>query len=57
MTGLRRRLLHAGARKMANTATAKASEAGIAISVAITDAGGDLVVLDRMDGGPSHTLH
>src|ERR1700739_4659604 len=51
------RLLHAGGRKMAATAVAKASEAGIAISVAIADAGGHLVVLERMDGGRFHTVH
>ena len=55
--GSAKRLLHAGARKMAETAVAKASEAGIAISVAITDAGGHIVVLERMDGGRFHTLH
>src|SRR5262249_58687481 len=50
-------LLHAGARKMAATAIDKAREAGIAISVAITDAGGHLVLLERMDGGRFHTVH
>ena len=52
-----KRLLHAGARKMAATAIDKAREAGIAISVAITDAGGHLVLLERMDGGRFHTVH
>ena len=55
--GNARRLLHAGARKMAATAVEKATEAGIAISVAIADAGGHLVVLERMDGGRFHTVH
>jgi glc operon protein GlcG len=55
--GSTKRLLHAGARKMAETAITKASDAGIAISVAITDAGGHIVVLERMDGGRFHTLH
>ena len=55
--GNTKRLLHAGARKMAETAIDKAREAGIAISVAITDAGGHIVVLERMDGGRFHTLH
>ena len=52
-----KRLTHAGARKMMATAVAKASEAGVAISCAIADAGGHLVALERMDGGRFHTLH
>jgi glc operon protein GlcG len=52
-----KRLTHAGARKMAATAVEKANAAGIAISVAITDAGGHVIVLERMDGGRFHTLH
>src|SRR5205814_1695731 len=55
--GNTKRLLHAGARKMAATAIDKAREAGIAITVAITDAGGHLVLLERMDGGRFHTVH
>jgi uncharacterized protein GlcG (DUF336 family) len=51
------RLTHAGARKMMATAIDKAREAGIAISCAIADAGGHLIVLERMDGGRFHTLH
>ena len=52
-----KRLTHEGAKKMADTAVAKAREAKIAISVAIADAGGHLVVLERMDGGRFHSLH
>ncbi len=52
-----KRLTHAGARKIAATAIAKAEQAGIAISVAIADAGGHLIVLERMDGGRFHSLH
>jgi uncharacterized protein GlcG (DUF336 family) len=52
-----KRLTHEGARTMAATAIAKAREAGIAIAVAIADAGGHLVVLERMDGGRFHTVH
>ena len=52
-----KRLTHAGARKMMTTAIAKAAEAGIAISCCITDAGGHVIILERMDGGPFHTLH
>jgi len=52
-----KRLTHAGAKKMADTAVAKAREAKIAISVAVADAGGHLIVLERMDGGRFHSLH
>lgn len=52
-----RRLTSAGAKKMMATAIAAADKAGIAISVAITDAGGHLILLERMDGGRFHTLH
>ena len=34
-----------------------AHEAGIAVSCCITDAGGHVIVLERMDGGRFHTLH
>ena len=50
-------LTHAGAKAIMATAIAKAREAGIAISVAITDAGGHLILLERMDGGRFHTVH
>src|SRR5947208_14367762 len=52
-----KRLTHAGARKIADTAVAKATQAGIAISVAVADAGGHLIALERMDGGRFHSLH
>src|SRR5260370_28563210 len=52
-----KRLTHAGARKIADTAVAKARQAGIAISVAVADTGGHLIVLERMDGGRFHSLH
>src|SRR5256885_6235306 len=52
-----KRLTHAGARKIADTAVAKARQAGIAVSVAGADAGGHLIVLERMDGGRFHSLH
>ena len=52
-----KRLTNAGAKKMMATAIAKAEEAGIAISVAIADAGGHLILLERMDGGRFHTVH
>ena len=52
-----KRLTHAGAKKMAATAIEKASAAGIAISVAIADASGHIIVIERMDGGRFHTVH
>jgi uncharacterized protein GlcG (DUF336 family) len=52
-----KRLTSAGARKMLATALAAADKAGIAISVAIVDAGGHLLLLERMDGGRFHTVH
>ena len=52
-----KRLTHAGARKIAETAIGKAQQAGVAISVAIADSGGHLIVLERMDGGRFHSLH
>ena len=52
-----KRLTHDGAKKMAATAIQAARDARIAISVAITDAGGHVIVLERMDGGRFHTLH
>ena len=52
-----KRLTLAGARKIMATAIGRAEEAGVAISVAIADAGGHLVMLERMDGGRFHTVH
>src|SRR4029078_1071692 len=52
-----KRLTHDGARKMIATAIDKAREAKIAISCCIVDAGGHVVVLERMDGGRFDTLH
>jgi glc operon protein GlcG len=52
-----KRLTHHGAKQMAATAIAKAEQAGIAITVAIADAGGHLILLERMDGGRFHTVH
>jgi glc operon protein GlcG len=52
-----KRLTAAGAKKMAVTAIARAQEAGVAITVAIVDSGGHLVLLERMDGGRFHTVH
>jgi glc operon protein GlcG len=52
-----KRLTSAGARKIMDTAIAKAREAKLAVSIAIVDAGGHLVLLERMDGGKFHTVH
>lgn len=52
-----KRLTLAGARKMMGTAIGIAERDGIAITVAIADAGGNLIMLERMDGGRFHTVH
>ena len=52
-----KRLTHAGARQMIAAAIGEAEKSGIAIAVAIADAGGHLIVLERMDGGRFHTVH
>ena len=52
-----KRLTHAGAKKIADTAVAKARQAGIAISVVVADSGGHIVIIERMDGGRFHTVH
>lgn len=51
------RLTTGGAKTMLTAAIAKAEEFGIAVTVAIVDAGGHILVLERMDGGRFHTLH
>lgn len=51
-----KRLTTEGAKKMVDAATAKAEEYGIAITVAVVDAGGHLICLERMDGGRFHTV-
>jgi uncharacterized protein GlcG (DUF336 family) len=52
-----KRLTHGGAKQMMTTAIDAAKQAGIAVSVAIADAGGHLILLERMDGGRFHTVH
>src|SRR4030067_58859 len=52
-----KRLTTDGARKMMTTAIDKAKDAGIAVSIAITDAGGHLILLERMEGGRFHSVH
>ena len=52
-----KRLTTEGARKIKNAAVKAAEKAGIAVSVAVVDAGGHLLVLERMEGGRFHTVH
>jgi len=52
-----KRLTNEGARKMMAAAIDKANEAGIAVSIAIADAGGHLILLERMEGGRFHSVH
>ena len=52
-----RRLTAAGAKKIMATAISRAQEAGVPVSVAIVDAGGHLLLLERMEGGRFHTVH
>ena len=51
-----KRLTLAGARKMMAAAIGSPKRNGF-ISVAIADAGGHLLMLERMDGGRFHTVH
>ena len=46
-----------GAKTMMTAAISKAEEFGIAVTVAIVDSGGHMLVLERMDGGRFHTVH
>lgn len=52
-----KRLTLAGARKMMGTAMRIAEKENIPIAVAIADAGGHLIALERSDGGRFHTVH
>ncbi len=51
------RLTTGGAKTMLAAAIARAEDYGIAVTVAIVDAGGHMLVLERMDGGRFHTVH
>jgi len=46
-----------GVRMMMDAAMAKAEKFGIAVTVAIVDGGGHLLMLERMEGGRFHTVH
>jgi glc operon protein GlcG len=52
-----KRLTAAGAKKVMSVALAAAEKAGVAVSVAVVDAGGHLMLLERMEGGRFHTVH
>jgi uncharacterized protein GlcG (DUF336 family) len=52
-----KRLTAAGARKIVDTALARARQENIAITIAVVDAGGHLMLLERMDGGKFHSVH
>ncbi len=52
-----KRLTLAGARKMMSTAMGIAEQEKVPIAVAIADAGGNLISMERMDGGRFHTVH
>jgi uncharacterized protein GlcG (DUF336 family) len=52
-----KRLTTEGARKIKNAAVKAAEKAGISVTVAVVDAGGHLLVLERMEGGKFHTVH
>lgn len=52
-----KRLTAAGAKKIMSAAIAAAEKAGIPVTVAVVDAGGHLMLLERMDGGKFHSVH
>lgn len=52
-----KRLNAAGARKIMDTAITRAKEAKLAVTIAVVDAGGHLMLLERMEGGKFHTVH
>ena len=52
-----KRLTYEGAKKIMATAIDQAREAGVAISCAVVDAGGHIILLERMEGGRFHTVH
>ena len=52
-----KRLTTEGAKKMMATSVELAKQAGVAVSIAIADAGGHLILLERMEGGRFHSVH
>jgi len=53
----KKQLTSQGARAMLAAAIAESESLGIPTTVAIVDAGGHLVLLERMEGGRFHTVH
>lgn len=52
-----RALTTEGARAVLAAAVARADDSSTPVSVAVVDAGGHLLVLERMDGAAAHTVH
>ena len=52
-----KRLTSLGAKTMMAAATAESEALGFAVTIAIVDSGGHLLLLERMDGGRFHTVH
>ena len=52
-----KRLTNAGARKMIDAAVAGAAAGGATVTIAVVDAGGHVIIVERMDGGKFHTVH
>jgi uncharacterized protein GlcG (DUF336 family) len=52
-----KRLTAAGARKIVDTAVSRAKQENIPVTIAVVDAGGHLMLLERMDGGKFHSVH
>lgn len=52
-----KRLTTDGAKLMMMAAISRAEKFGISATIAIVDAGGHLILLERMDGGRFHTVH
>lgn len=52
-----KKLTSKGVRTIMDAAIARAKEYGIPVTVAIVDAGGHLLMLERMEGGRFHTVH
>jgi len=42
---------------MIDAATARAAAGSAAVTIAVVDAGGHLILLERMEGGKFHTVH
>jgi len=52
-----KKLTGKGAHLIMDAALEKARELGIAATIAIVDAGGHLIMLERMEGSPFHTVN